>query len=446
MTFFRIHAGLGQIARILKNIAEASQFQRGRDWRLRDALSGVLEEIGADALIMRIGVEGILLGAFEYSLQFDRPTKDAQISIAVQIAEKIRESRVLYNRNVDPDTGVHRLFCFPEFQFKTETGRSIEPEKVSFYCFVSGLRRGPNGLPSHQKRWQKIVTQNPTVFVNDIYRDTVESYCRAIQLAMMRRAEADSIFPKNISQRFWNVVDDEKPQKFRIRPWDEGESGQATTVLTASLSFDLRQSTFAMDQAIDKKFHADWLEGMVIILRQLTHLHDGVFDKFTGDGAIAHFPIYSFDQNDLTAQDKVIKSSVICAWDMIRAIEFYIEQLLPNVALRKSSFGPSVGIAFDEAQWSVDRVGNPIVVGRGVVHACRLSDGPAATIQVSNAVIARLKRSLPNLDGFEDFEFISKEYSPGSDVQKTRMKVAPPGLGSDAPTLKNIVQGVFKRV
>jgi class 3 adenylate cyclase len=441
------HVGLGQIARILKNVAEASQFQRGRDWKLRDAISGILDEVGADALIMRIGVEGILLGAFDYSLQFDRPAKNAQISRVEEVAAKISQARVLYKCDVDSDTGVNRLFCFPEFQFRTETGRNIEPEKPSFYCFVSGLRR-TNGLPFHQKRWHKIVAhQNPAIFVSDIYRDAVESYCRAIQLAMLRRAEADSIFPKDISEKFWNVVDDDVPRKSRIRPWDADESGEATTVPTASLSFDLRQSTFAMDQAINKKFHADWLEGMVIILRQLTHLHGGVFDKFTGDGAISHFPVYSFDEGDIvTASDRVIRNSIVCAWDMIRAVEIYIEQLRPNLALRKLSFGPAVGVAFDEAQWSVDRVGNPIVVGRGVVHACRLSDGPSATIQMSNAVISRLRRILPDLSGFEEIEFISKEYSAGSDVQKTIMTVAPPGLGSDAPTLKSIVQNVFKRL
>jgi class 3 adenylate cyclase len=440
------HIGLGQVARVLKDLAEASQFQRNRDWRLRDAIGSVLNEVGADALIMRVGVDGNLLSAFHYCLNFDRARKENEIFKAQIIAMDLHKIGVIYRCHVEAETRLERLFFFPEFQFKTETGRNIAPVQPEFFCFVSGLRRSKDGSPIYQSRWHKIVApEKPTVFVTDSYRDAVESYCRAIQLAMMRRDESDSIFPTNVSRKFWNVVDDKDPFRARIRPWDEDESGRAATVPTASLSFDLRQSTFAMDQAIDKKFHADWLEGMVIILRQLTHMHGGVFDKFTGDGVISHFPIYSFvsDVKSTAAASEVIKNSVICAWDMIRAIDFFVAKMLPNIALKKSTFGASVGVAFDDAQWSVDRVGNPIVVGRGVVHACRLSDGPPDTVQVSNAVITRLEMDLPDLQGHKELDFVSKEYETGSDVKMTRMTIAPPGIGTDAVTLKNLVQGVL---
>jgi class 3 adenylate cyclase len=384
---------LVQVARILKNFAEASQFQRGRDGRLRDALSDVLEEVGADAFVMRVGIDGFLLGTFDYSLRLQRDKKDEHVKRVERVANDISGKGIIYECYKDQEIGVEYLFCFLDFDFRTETGRYVAPRKPEFFCFMSGLRKdeGTNN-PRHKKRWTKIINHDSKkIFVNDRYRDAIESYCRAIQLAILRRAEGDSIFPIGMSQRFWNAAEDFDPVDCRLRPWDLDASGKTTTVLTASLSFDLRSSTFAMDQAIDKKFHADWLEGMVIILRNIAHWHQGVFDKFTGDGVLAHFPVDSFEGEDIdSASDRAVLNSLVCAWDMIRAVAIYTDHLVPNLALWKPSFGSSVGMAFDDALWSVDRVGNPIVVGRGVVHACRLSDGPAGTVQVSNAVFARL--------------------------------------------------------
>jgi hypothetical protein len=168
-----------------------------------------------------------------------------------------------------------------------------------------------------------------------------------------------------------------------------------------------------------------------------------VFDKFTGDGVISHFPIYEFDNNNGGAANKVVLNCAVCAWDMVRAATLYIKHLLPNLALRKQAFGPSVGIAFDNAQWSVDRVGNPIVVGKGVVHACRLGGGPAGTVQISNAVFSRIEHLLADRSGIEEVDFLSKEYKEGSGVSVVRMQVALPGLGTSEDELKDLVDGVF---
>lgn len=200
-----------------------------------------------------------------------------------------------------------------------------------------------------------------------------------------------------------------------------------------------------MEQAIDRKYHADWLEGMVLILREITHWHNGVFDKFTGDGVISHFPVYELKTDPATPVDKVVLNCAVCAWDMVRAGMMHIEYLLPNLSLRNTAFGPSVGIALDDALWSVDRVGNPIVVGRGVVQACRLGGGPANTVQVSNAVASRLKKLIPDTSNFEEQEFLSKEFSEGSGVTMVRLSVPPAGLGSDSSKLKDLVDRVFGR-
>lgn len=439
------HNSLIQVARILKNFAEASQFERGRDQRLRNALAGVLQEIGADAFVGRVGIDGAILTAFDYSLGLDAAKKEACLAKVEETARSIRQTGTIYTYARDPETEVEYLFCFLNFQYRTETGRDFSPGIPEFFCFISGAARDGNGRPVYKQRWTKVIARDTQrVFTDDSYRDAVEAYCRAIQLAFLRRSETDSIFPLKISQRFWSAIDDLDPAAARLRPWDHDSSGKNKTVLTASLSFDLRQSTFAMDQAIDQKGHADWLEGMVIILRKITHWYEGVFDKFTGDGVIVHFPVYEFEKRnrDQSANEIVLRAT-ICAWDMIRAVELYTDRLVPNLALWKPSFGPSVGIALDEALWSVDRQGNPIVVGRGVVHACRLGSGPARTVQVSNAIIARLKKLVPDEKSVESLEFVSKEYKEGSGVQMARLTTPPAGHGSENAVLKRLVDNVF---
>jgi hypothetical protein len=344
---------------------------------------------------------------------------------------------------------VENLLIFSRFDYTTEWGKPVQPQLPEFFCFVSGLRRGDDGSAVYSKRWQRIArTQDGRLQLSESSRDAVESYCRAIQLAILRRAETDSIFPPAQSVKFWNLVDDSYSHRVKSRPWDEDPSGRAKQVPTATLSFDLRRSTFLMEHAIDKKAYADWLEILVIILKEILHLRGGVFDKFTGDGVLAHFPAYEFDvyssEDALeTAYDTNVLNCISCGWDMIRAAEICSDVLVPNISLSNENCGSAVGAAFDNAQWSVGRAGNPVVVGRGVVHACRLSGGEPGTMQLTNAIVARLKRMLGNAAQFEETDFVSKEYSAGSGVKMYKMTSAPRGLVTDDRTLSSIVQRAF---
>lgn len=68
-------------------------------------------------------------------------------------------------------------------------------------------------------------------------------------------------------------------------------------------------------------------------------------------------------------------SAVKAAVEMLWATACCVEELRRFLRTDSKLLGGGVGIDVGDAHWSVDHRDNPIVVGRGVVGACRLS-GP----------------------------------------------------------------------
>jgi class 3 adenylate cyclase len=163
-------------------------------------------------------------------------------------------------------------------------------------------------------------------------------------------------------------------------PWECGDPPGAR-ISTATVSLDLRKSTSLMDQVEDREAFAVWLESLSEICREITHENDGIFDKFTGDGIIAHFA--DADMEVATSIPSPIVRAFTCGCELIRAVDVHLDALRPRLRFNIAASRPAVGMAFDEAAWSLDRDGRPIVVGKGVVNACRLNSGEAGWIQMA---------------------------------------------------------------
>jgi len=177
-------------------------------------------------------------------------------------------------------------------------------------------------------------------------------------------------------------------------------------VPTFTLSLDLRKSTSLMDQVEQAGAFAIWLESLSEICRKIVHDNGGIFDKFTGDGVIAHFAATErdADERDNMIYDNALASPTIraqaeraftCSCELVRAIQEHLKQLRPLLRFDIGTAGPSVGLAFDDASWSLDRDGRPIVVGKGVVNACRLTGAPAGAIEMANNA-RRFVERMPN--------------------------------------------------
>lgn len=176
-------------------------------------------------------------------------------------------------------------------------------------------------------------------------------------------------------------------------PWELGTPPGAN-VPTATVSIDLRKSTTLMEQVENRVIFARWLESLSEICRVIVHDHGGIFDKFTGDGVLAHFATDSVSDDAANAADeinKIIYDAFVCGCELVRAVSVHLEALRPYLRIDIGAAGPTVGIAFDDASWALDRDGRPVVVGRGVVNACRLGSGPVNSVILANNLKHRLE-------------------------------------------------------
>lgn len=180
---------------------------------------------------------------------------------------------------------------------------------------------------------------------------------------------------------------------------------------TITLSLDLRKSTFAMEQAKSHREFADWMVSLVELLSGMARQSGAIFDKFTGDGVIVHFPVEPPWGKGLS-KGKAIEGAVVCAAQMVVAVNRHLSRLRKNLFNDSGLFGAGVGIAVADAQWAVDREGNPLVVGRGVVGACRAADQACAgrILLVNSAYQDFLESKLvhhvrPVRDAFKTKEF-----------------------------------------
>lgn len=219
-----------------------------------------------------------------------------------------------------------------------------------------------------------------------------------------------SYVPLSLMQAEWDkalhnapVAANGPPRHRRGLPWSLG--GEASTI---TLSLDLRKSTFAMQQTHDRRAFAHWLEGVAELSREIVLHHDGIFDKFTGDGVICHLVHPERDEPAITAS---VTAAASCAVELLCAMEHHMEQVFGLLKFRSRAFGPAIGMALDGAVWSLDRDGKPVVVGPGIVNACRLNGGDAGHILMTNDLKVRLASAIPSLrfnehdlgEGHKDF-------------------------------------------
>jgi class 3 adenylate cyclase len=183
-------------------------------------------------------------------------------------------------------------------------------------------------------------------------------------------------------------------------PWERrrlhGGSGPGSDVGTVTLSLDLRKSTYMMRQAQDRTHYAYWLETLAEIARDFTLRHGGIYDKFTGDGAISHF-VYDTEDAGHLGRDRAICAAFNCAQDLIVASGVHLHNIEPELDFLSGKSGSAVGLAHGPAAWSLDRDGRPVVVGTGVVSACRLCGGPSGSIRATISVKSVLERYFQGL-------------------------------------------------
>jgi class 3 adenylate cyclase len=134
------------------------------------------------------------------------------------------------------------------------------------------------------------------------------------------------------------------------------------------MSIDLRRSTELMLKARSPELFAEFVQAVAMSLRTAVLAEYGVFDKFTGDGILAFFPV-GFSGDD--AGYRAIRAASRCHSNFS---ELYKEhRKCFDVVLRDIG----LGIGIDFGQVNIATIGDLTVVGTPVVYACRLGAAPA---------------------------------------------------------------------
>jgi len=256
-------------------------------------------------------------------------------------------------------------------------------------------------------------------------------------------------FPPAFSEHLWhsahggckraniaNGNDNEKPP---------GVLDRNSKLDTVTLSLDLRQSTFAMEKVVSRDDYSDWMERLLKVYRTLIYHYHGVFDKFTGDGVLAHF-LKAKDLPGGPTTETQARRGAQCAMDMVVVTDLFYERLQPILRVDSKLFGAGVGIAADYASWSMDGARNPMVVGHGVVDACRLCARAQAgeTLITVNAYHRLCSGSTTLETGAEKVEFAGKNYPDEMDLMVWRLRSCGPNFTERHEQLKAIVNEELK--
>jgi len=148
------------------------------------------------------------------------------------------------------------------------------------------------------------------------------------------------------------------------------------------LAIDIRRSTDLMLNANSSEDFASFITGLCEGLKQIVIANFGVFDKFTGDGILAYFPLFysggdAVERSCITAQ--------LCH-------DFYSVYYKEKRNKFKINLKTGLGIGIDYGAAKLVRINEqPTIVGVPVVYACRLSNAPSGHTYLNQPAFQLIK-------------------------------------------------------
>jgi class 3 adenylate cyclase len=152
---------------------------------------------------------------------------------------------------------------------------------------------------------------------------------------------------------------------------------------TAVMSIDIRRSTDLMLKASNHDEYANFISGLTEQLKGIVIKNYGVFDKFTGDGILAYFPIFYTGEN-------AIKNCCITAKECHMLFSDYYKE---NRKCFDVVIKTGLGIGIDFGLVKLVRINNELtMLGNPVVYACRLASAPANHTYLNQNAITEIKK------------------------------------------------------
>lgn len=259
-----------------------------------------------------------------------------------------------------------------------------------------------------------------------------------------------SAFPARIREFYWQSIGRREyssgptlnSKSGSMPPWDICYQTKET-VQTVTLSLDLRKSTYCMEYAASAPRFGRWLEMFTEKMRSVAHQHGGIYDKFTGDGSLVHF----LQPECLAIYCRsAIDSAVHCASDMQLVVEHHMQELRQFLQHDSPVFGAGIAIDVGEAHWACDDRDNPVVVGRGVVGACRAGDKALRyMIRLTNVAYRQLSQQVrEKLREVTQVDLETKESTFPLKCWQFDSRVGD-GLGYGEEEMKKLCREVYER-
>lgn len=191
----------------------------------------------------------------------------------------------------------------------------------------------------------------------------------------------------------------------RRRRTDRGSTDDVyiKTLRAFVMSVDVRHSTQLMRDTVKPEEYAAFLTNLSREMADEVMARYGVFDKFTGDGILAFFPVCVFDDDPHPAALWTISAAERCH-DIFGQL---FETLRPHLAIVESPQGLGIGIDFGDVSL-VDVSGELTVVGSPVVYACRLGAAPAGHTLLNEQAYKQV-RSRHGCGDFEELVLPTKD-------------------------------------
>jgi class 3 adenylate cyclase len=170
------------------------------------------------------------------------------------------------------------------------------------------------------------------------------------------------------------------------------------------MSVDIRRSTDLMLKARNARLFASFITGLCNVLKEIVIAHHGVFDKFTGDGILAFFPLfYTGDEAGLRC--------VLAAADCHAAFAAHYDRHRGTFIAVAKNVGLGVGIDFGDVHF-VEVADGLTVVGTPVVYACRMGGTAAGTTLLNHPAYEVIAAKHAEHCEFAEVEFEIKHEGP----------------------------------
>ncbi len=167
---------------------------------------------------------------------------------------------------------------------------------------------------------------------------------------------------------------------------------------------DIRRSTELMLKARSPGQFADFVTTICADLMSIVKKYYGVFDKFTGDGILAFFPLFYSGED---AGNLAASAAAACH----EAFETRYREHRSSFASILTDVGLCIGIDYGTSHL-VQVAGGLTVVGVPVVYASRLTSGPASTTLMNQPAYEQLSARSGNRWFFSETQIEVKHEGP----------------------------------